>query len=331
MKYILLFTLLFGFNTVFSQEKDYEILGKALAESIVKNDSVAFYNLVLPKEAAVEFFKSMAGDQLSPENLEMATESILANYEEIVSATFALSFFNLTTKAEIFDLDLSEVNYEVVETDDTKDLPNVVAIHGSIDHYKFPHFTFYAIDFEDQLYLASHLISISETDAFKVRESLKKVELSADENGFVICKGIIQLEDSKAPKKEILNCLLATPIVIGLQESSEYSEEVTDNEYIRGQWEYGYYVNNTTDFAGRVSFKYEFIISDGIINYRYYDFTHDKGSSEFDSIGKLPFEINDTVLKVFTNKQYQEIMGDVRFNHVANIKRLKEFADKCFK
>ncbi|WP_157957256.1 hypothetical protein [Winogradskyella tangerina] len=331
MKYLLLFTLLFGLNVSFGQDKDYEILGKALAESIVKNDSLAFYNLILPKEAAVEFFKSMAGDQLSAANLEMATESILANYEEIVTSTFALSFFNLTTKAEIFDLDLSDVNYEVVETNDTKDLPNVMAIHGSVDHHKFPHFTFYAIDFEDQLYLASHLISISETDAFKVRESLKKVDLSADENGYVICQGILQLEDQNAPKKEILNCLLATPIVIGLQESSEDTDEAIDKEYIRGKWEYGYYVNNTTDLAGRVSFKYEFIISDGVINYRYYDFTHDKGSSEFNSIGKLPFEINDAVLKVFTNKQYREIMGDIRFNHVANIKRLKEFADKCFK
>lgn len=330
MKYLLFFVFTLSVNATYSQDKDYEILGKALAKSIVTNDSIAFYDLVLPEDAAIEFFKSMAGDEITAEDLEMATEAIRSNYEEIVTSTFALSFFNLTTKADIFKLNLSNVTYEIVETDDTKDLPNVMAIHGSIDHYKFQHFTFYAIAFEDQLYVASHLISISETNAFKTRDRLQKVDISADENGHITCRGSIELEDQSTPKKAILNCLVDAPIFIGVDETSQYVDEELEQEYIRGQWEYGYYVNNTSDFAGNVEFSYEIKISDGIIHYNYYNFMHRAGDSEFKSIGILPLEINDKVLKIFTEKQYKEIIGDLKFNHVVVVKRIMEVADKCF-
>jgi len=45
----------------------------------------------------------------------------------------------------------------------------------------------------------------------------------------------------------------------------------------------------------------------------------------------LPYEINETVLEVFNEKQYQEIIGDIYLNQVLAIKRTKQYTDKCFK
>lgn len=331
MKYILLISFFFGINYTYCQERNFEILGKELAEAIIKKDTVSFYSLILPKEAIIEKFKTEAEGKLKREEIDSAIKNINENYTDIISSTFGLSFFNLTTKTDIFNLDLLKVNYKIVETEETKIDTTILAIQGAIDHNKFTHFTFYASEFKEKLYLASHLINISEVNKFEERASLKKVELSADKNGNLIAQGKIELDNMNAPKKDILNCILNSPITIGVKENSKSSDNPNDFEFIKGQWQYTYYVNNSSDFAGMVEFKYEFKISDGIIDYKYYDFTHSKDDSEFKSIGILPYEVNETVLKVFNEKQYQEIIGDIYLNQVLAIKRTKQFTDKCFK
>lgn len=330
MKYLLLITFFLGINLGYCQEKDFEILGNELAEAIIKNDSVSFYSLILPKEAIIEKFKIQAEGKLKNEAIESAIKNINKNYNDVISSTFGLSFFNLTTKAEIFNLDLLNIKYRVVEIEETKNDSSIIAIQGNINHNKFSHFTFYAAEFKEKLYLASHLIQISEVNKFEERQNLKKVKLSADVNGNLITVGRIELDNINATKKDIQKCILNSPITIGVKEYSEFLSNTSDFEFIKGQWQYSYYINNSSDFAGIVEFKYEFKISDGIIDYKYYDFNHFKDDSEYKSIGLLPYEINETVLEVFDKKQYKEIIGDIYLNQVLAIKRTKQFTDKCF-
>lgn len=331
MKYILLLFFVFGINYSFCQEKNFETLGKELATSIVENDSISFFSLILPKEGVIQMFKEGAKGKLKDEEVEIAIKNINENYRDIVSSTYGLSFFNLTTKADIFNLNLKEIKYEVVETEETKNIKNTLAVQGKINHNKFSYFTFYASEYKGEMYLASHQIYLSEINKLEEKKELKKVELLADEKGSLISQGRIDLNDTNAPKKEILNCILNSPIIIGVKENSVSSDNTNNFEFIRGQWQYTYYVNNSSDFAGLVEFKYEFKISDGTINYKYYDFKHFKDVSEFESIGILPYEINAKVLDVFNEKQYGEIISDIYLNQVLAIKRTKQYTDKCFR
>jgi len=256
----------------FCQEKDFEILGRSLAESILKNDSISFHSLILPKKAVIEKIKKETKDKLSTEAIASTVKNINENYNSLVSSTFSLSFLNLVTKTNIFNLNLKNVTYKVVETEETKNDPSIFAVRGTIDHSKFQYFTFYASKFEEKLYVASPLIQISEVNKFEERKRLKEVKLSSDENGNLISKGTIELDNSTTSKKDILNCILNAPITIGVEETSKFSDNTSAYEYIKGKWEYTYYVNDLSDFAGIVEFKYEFKISDGKIDYEYYDF-----------------------------------------------------------
>ncbi len=244
MKYIILIPFFLGINYTYCQERNFEILGKELAKAIIKKDTVSFYSLILPKEAVIEKFKIDAEGKLKKEEIASAIKNINDNYTDLISSTFGLSFLNLTTKTDIFNLDLLNIKYKITETEKTKLDTTILAIQGKIDHNKFTYFTFYASEFKGKLYLASHLINISEVNKFEQRESLKKVELSADDNGNLIAQGKIELDDINAPKKDILNCMLNSPITIGVTENSKSLNNSNDFEFIKGQWEYTYYVNN---------------------------------------------------------------------------------------
>jgi len=195
---------------------------------------------------------------------------------------------------------------------------------------QFKHFTFYLTKYKNKLYLGNHLINISEVNKFEEREELKKVALSADENGYILCKGKIHLDTNSATKKEILDCILSSPITIGVEDHSSLQENNSPFESVSGKWEYTYYVNDDESFAGIIEFKYQFTIYDGYIDYKYYNFIHSKDDSEFESIGKLPLEFNDAVSKVFTQTQYKEITEDLFLNQILAVKRTKNYTNKCF-
>ncbi|PSG87374.1 hypothetical protein C7H52_10850 [Aurantibacter aestuarii] len=315
----------------YCQERNFEILGKDLAKAIIKNDSVSFYSLILPKEAIIEKFKTEAEVKLEKEEIDSGIKNINENYTNIISSTYGLSFFSLNAKTTIFKLDLLKANFKIVDSEETKIDTNIFAIQGEIEHKKFTHFTFYASEFKGKLYLASHLINISEVNKFDERATLKKVKLSTDHNGNLIAQGKIELDSINTPKKNILNCILNSPTTVGVKENSKHKNISNDFEYIKSQWRYPYYINNSSDFAGMVEFKYEFKITDGTIYYNYYDFKHDKDDSTFRSIGILPFKVNETVLEVFSEKEYQEIIEEIYLNQVLTIKRIKQFSNNCFK
>ncbi|MGJ8666674.1 MAG: hypothetical protein ACSHW7_09930 [Patiriisocius sp.] len=148
---------------------------------------------------------------------------------------------------------------------------------------------------------------------------------------FIICNGRIELDSNIASKNEILNCILNSPTTIGVVDYSRTKDENSKMCFVKGKWQYSYYINSGETSAGTVEFKYQFNISDGYIDYNYYDFIHTKDDSDFESIGFLPYKFNGKVSKVFTEKQFEEIVGEIFLNQLLAIKRTKKYTDKCFK
>lgn len=329
MKFLLIFFsfLCMSSITVFGQEKDVNDFGKKLARTILEKDSNAFKDCILPKRAILENFHQELAPSLEKEEVRGYLEEIDTMYEQM-SALFAFNFNSLCFKVETFNLDLSEVHFQIYESQ--KDLldTSILSVHGTIDSDKFPHFIFYVTKYRDELYLAIPILTISEKNSLEERDAFRDGELSSNENGDLVCEGSFDLNNKESTPSAILKCVLNSPLTIGVVESSSALEE-SSIEYIRGEWEHNYYVNHSKDYAGSVSFRYEFRISEGVINYRYYDYAHSGDDSEFNSVGILPHEFDSSLAKVFTKDQFGEILNDIKLNLFFAVRKTKEYVDKC--
>ena len=115
---------------------------------------------------------------------------------------------------------------------------------------------------------------------------------------------------------------------MGIESKTESDEEALDSAFVKGEYSYSYYVDDYESPAGEVKFKFEYIIRDGQINYRLYDFEHEKSDSKFTSIGLLPKEWNEKVKSSFSKKQYAEIMTDLKLNVANAIRMINKYCIK---
>jgi len=319
---ILLLTLTLSFG----QNKSIQILGNNLAESISKNDTLLFKKLILPKESVINKFKDEYSSKMSNEELKNTIKQIEESYSETVKTLFLTKFMILTTKIDIFKVNFENIKYNVVGTDNTVPSLDLTLIHSNLNHETLKHFTFMVSKFNDHWYLASPTINISENNKFEEAKALKKVTLSEDENGNLISEGIIILEKENANQNNILSCILNSPVIIGVEESSNDPDK---GFYLNGKWEYTSYVDGTSTIVGIVEFKYEYKISNGSIHYKYFDYIHRKEDSNFQSIGQLPKKFNKKISDVFDENQYNEMLFDIHLNLRNAVKNCKSYVDKC--
>ena len=316
----------------YSQEKAIKAFGDVLTESILSQDSLKFRSLTLPKNAFIEMFNSQVAPTLTKEDRDIAIKNINENYDELILLAYNIVFFNLTNKASIFNLDLKNLDYKIIETEKINKNLSFISVQAAIDHKIYKYLSFYVTKYQDKFYLASELINISEVNKFEERKGIKRIEFSEDENGNLVMQDKISLIKSSASKIDILDCILnSTFSVIGVEETSEgVDKEELKYEYIKGSWEYNYYLDEDLNIPiGKIAFKYELKIADGYIDYSYYDFTHFKEDSEFKTIGKLPFKVNKSVLETFTEEQYKTILDEIYLNLILGINRIRKNTNIC--
>ena len=117
-------------------------------------------------------------------------------------------------------------------------------------------------------------------------------------------------------------------MIMGIESKTVSEDEAHDSAFVRGAYAYFYYVDDYGSEAGEVKFKFEYIIIDGQIDYRFYAFEHEKIGSKFASIGLLPKEWNEQVKTSFSEKQYGEIMTDLRLNIANAIRMINKYCVK---
>ncbi|WP_130736715.1 hypothetical protein [Flavobacterium sp. J27] len=129
--------------------------------------------------------------------------------------------------------------------------------------------------------------------------------------------------DSSKNKTEIADCISENDF---LESMTNY---ITDREriFLKGNYEYTYYINNTEILAGKISHDYLITVQNNKVYFRFFNFIHAEGNSKFNSIGILPFNFNNTVASVFTKDNYSEILYDLKFN-VAN--QIRQLSKNCF-
>lgn len=152
---------------------------------------------------------------------------------------------------------------------------------------------------------------------------ISQLTSTEDEYGNIQFKGIIEV-----PHKtnfQVSECISSLMMVVGITFKTETKEEAGDSSIVKGEYSYTYYVDDHKSFAGEVKFKFEYITKKGAINYRIYDFVHEKSNSKFNSIGKLPKEWNEKVGQVFTKIQFNEIISDLILNAANSIRIINKY------
>lgn len=117
-------------------------------------------------------------------------------------------------------------------------------------------------------------------------------------------------------------------MIQGVESQTESENEAVEHAFVKGRYAYSYYVNDYKDFVGEIKFKFEYIIINGQINYRFYDFEHDKLNSTFKSIGLLPKQWNENVKVSFTKKEYVDIVKDLKSNAANAIRIITKYCLK---
>ena len=153
-----------------------------------------------------------------------------------------------------------------------------------------------------------------------------QVKSSADSSGNLQFIGILKVADKS--NSELSECISSSAMIMGVDSKTESDNESLDSAFVKGSYSYSYYVNNYEVPAGDVMYKFEYVIRDGQINYRLYDFEHEKSDSKFESIGLLPNDWNEKVKDSFSKKQYAEVMTDIKLNVANNIRLIKKYCLK---
>lgn len=146
-----------------------------------------------------------------------------------------------------------------------------------------------------------------------------QIKSSFDEFGNLQFTGI--MDTASESNFELSECISASALIFGIESKTESVENGIDSSFVKGGYSYSYYVDDYESSAGEVKFKFEYIIKNGNISYRFWDFEHEKSGSEFESIGLLPRDWNEKIKETFTKKQYTEIKTDIRLN-VSNAIRM---------
>lgn len=136
------------------------------------------------------------------------------------------------------------------------------------------------------------------------------------------------ITSTNASNLELADCIANSAMIMGVTSYTQSESDATESAYVKGNYSYGYYVNNYETEAGNISFNYSYTIKDNVITYRFYDFKHDGSNTSFASIGAIPDKWNATIGKVFTQKQYAEIMKDLLTNSVNAIHMIKKHCAK---
>ncbi|WP_299276978.1 hypothetical protein [uncultured Psychroserpens sp.] len=312
-----------------SQEKVYEALGNAIFESAVANDTIAFKSLIVPEQFYVKMVKKLCETECTDEQLKQALTRVPEMYKGLVEGSFMMTFFSLTSKIQIFELNSKNItNYQVLESTDKieKDM-GIQRVIATIDHSKHKYFSFGMVEYNGQYYVVDQLISISETNPYEKRAFIETVKLSANKEGHLESKGTYRI-DSETADADLFQCFLDNMIMVGVTET-EISEDDSKVSFVKGTWEFPYRVNKTDDYIGLIEFSFEFSIENGVFQYRYYNYVHNKDDSEYQSLGILPFTYNEEVAKVFNKINFSEILYDIEFNLKIALIRFKEAVDAC--
>jgi len=161
---------------------------------------------------------------------------------------------------------------------------------------------------------------------FATTNTFSQILSSSDDSGNLQFTGVTKVVDKS--NFELSECIAHLALIVGIESKTEKLESSKDSSFVRGKYAYSYYVDHYESPAGEVKFKYEYIIKNGQVQYRFYDFEHEQASSKFKTIGLLPKTWNKKIQATFTKDQYGEIMTDIKLNIAHALRMIDKYCLK---
>lgn len=144
-----------------------------------------------------------------------------------------------------------------------------------------------------------------------------------DKNGNLEIKGEIVVSESNF---KVCACIAKSDALDGVKAFTKNERTAEISAFAMGDWSSSYLVNDNSTPAGNIFYRFEFVVKEGKVSYRFYHFKHEQKDSEFASFGQLPSEWNDTVGKAFNKGQYWEIINAIQTNIA---KKIQVLSSQC--
>lgn len=145
-----------------------------------------------------------------------------------------------------------------------------------------------------------------------------QINFSGDENDNLIL--IQNKKNNSSDITVISDCFSNNDFIESIKAIKKSEKSIV----IIGTYEYTYYVDNYETYAGLISHDFIITIDNQNIEYKFMNFVHKKDNSNFNSLGRLSFNYNEKTNKIFTKKNYEEIISDLRINLVNHIRMISK-------
>ena len=133
------------------------------------------------------------------------------------------------------------------------------------------------------------------------------------------------LVTSKQSVGELYDCVRNLIFLVEIEQQTLEGKGKKQVGTVAGSWKFNYYVDNLEVDAGLVGFDYTFVIKQGELQYRFFNFTHWQGDSKMASLGAFPAKWSDDLKRKMKKEHFLEVSRDVRFNAAIWVRQLKKY------
>lgn len=123
---------------------------------------------------------------------------------------------------------------------------------------------------------------------------------------------------------EISECIANATFIMGIESKTASKEDAKDSSFIKGNYQYTYFLDDYTTLAGVISYQFEYIIKNGTVVFKFYNFIHNRGDSEYLSVGIFPANYAGKVKKTFTKEQHGVLLNSIKENMTQALKSINK-------
>ncbi len=109
-----------------------------------------------------------------------------------------------------------------------------------------------------------------------------------------------------------IECIANSPSIEGVESYNESEKDL--NYFVKGSTTFSCSINDNSLPAGKIEYKFEYLIIGNTFFYKFYDFIHSKSNSKYNSLDVLSGDFSKKTNIVFTKKQSLEIMNEIKRN-----------------
>ncbi len=314
--FFLLFILL-NTPSASAQNEKMEEFAQRLLNSISAKDTAQYLSMQTPKEVMVAKIRETFASRYTAKQLDSLLAVMSDKMNQQFKMLYMAQFNQATSKVEELDIDFSQLKFDVLSLEGHVEKSGF-ALHAHIKDGLELHVMVLVAQHRGEYYMADPRVFLSEKNMFSELEFEMGLVFTSDEEGFLQLSNRIELPFEVSDER-LTAC--------ALQHFNILKPEVEGTEF-HGKWDYSCFISDYVG-AGEFSFEYEVQVKDRVIKYRFFNFQHEKGESEFNSLGPVKSKWDDQIAEVFKEEEFRDLKSSMLSNVVYLVKKMREGVLLC--